>query len=244
LDGAGSSTGAEREMFDKVGKRPCAPLGSMPAPRIAPDARQISLPNIAPGTALNIHELPGKKAVPREKFGRGRCHAAIPAMSVADGRQRAPKSLADRSTSSKGADPCPAGPRARAGGAFKVVKSIDDVEEGGQNACSARRFVTPPELVLKVKSSTGSYIEEGSAIDKEFYLSMLVDREVLRASRSWWCRPEGGHGPSRRSRTNTPEKIITITVDPGGETSARIMCGACPRRSALDGRSRQADEAL
>ena len=56
------------------------------------------------------------------------------------------------------------------------------------------------------------YIEDGSDIDKEFYLSIAGRPRNLATCRSW-SRPKAAW-TSRRSRTTTPEKIVTFSVDP------------------------------
>ncbi len=55
------------------------------------------------------------------------------------------------------------------------------------------------------------YIEEGSEIDKEFYLSILVDRETSEVS--FVVSTEGGVNIEEVAH-KTPEKIITFSVDP------------------------------
>jgi succinyl-CoA synthetase beta subunit len=55
------------------------------------------------------------------------------------------------------------------------------------------------------------YIEEGSDIAKEFYLSMLVDRETSRVAIV--ASTEGGMNIEEVAH-NTPERIATISVDP------------------------------
>ena len=55
------------------------------------------------------------------------------------------------------------------------------------------------------------YIEEGAEIDKEFYLSALVDRETSRIA--FVVSTEGGMDIEQVAH-DTPDKIVTITVDP------------------------------
>ena len=55
------------------------------------------------------------------------------------------------------------------------------------------------------------YIEDGSDIEKEFYLSLLVDRETSMVA--FVVSTEGGMNIEDVAH-NTPEKIITFTVDP------------------------------
>jgi succinyl-CoA synthetase beta subunit len=55
------------------------------------------------------------------------------------------------------------------------------------------------------------YIEEGSAIDREFYLSALVDRESSRIA--FVVSTEGGMDIEKVAH-DTPDKIITFSIDP------------------------------
>jgi succinyl-CoA synthetase beta subunit len=55
------------------------------------------------------------------------------------------------------------------------------------------------------------YIEEGSAIDREFYLSALIDRETSRVA--FVVSTEGGMDIEEVAH-KTPEKILTFSVDP------------------------------
>ena len=71
------------------------------------------------------------------------------------------------------------------------------------------------------------YIEEGSAIDQEFYLSMLVDRETSRVA--FVVSTEGGMDIEEVAH-DTPEKIVTFSVDPATGI-CRITAAAWRRRS-------------
>jgi len=55
------------------------------------------------------------------------------------------------------------------------------------------------------------YLEDGAAIAKEFYLSLLVDRETSRIS--FIASTEGGMDIEEVA-ASTPEKIVTFSVDP------------------------------
>jgi len=55
------------------------------------------------------------------------------------------------------------------------------------------------------------YIEDGSDIDREFYLAMLIDRKTSRISIV--CSTEGGMSIEDVAH-NTPEKILTFAIDP------------------------------
>jgi succinyl-CoA synthetase beta subunit len=101
-----------------------------------------------------------------------------------------------------------AGGRGKAGG-VKVVKSIDDVMK------EATRILGST-LVTKQTGPKGKvvrrlYIEEGSTIEKEFYLSMLVDRSTSRIAIV--VSTEGGMDIEQVAH-DAPEKIVTISVDP------------------------------
>jgi succinyl-CoA synthetase beta subunit len=95
------------------------------------------------------------------------------------------------------------------GGGVKVVKSIEDVEK------EAKRMLGMT-LVTHQTGPQGRevkrlYIEDGSAIDRELYLSALVDRSTSRIS--FIVSTEGGMDIEEVAH-KTPEKIATFTVDP------------------------------
>jgi len=101
-----------------------------------------------------------------------------------------------------------AGGRGKAGG-VKVVKSVDDVKKEAQRMLGMT--LVTHQTGPQGKEVRRLYIEEGSAIDKEFYLSMLVDRESARVAIV--VSTEGGMNIEEVAH-ETPEKIATITVDP------------------------------
>lgn len=101
-----------------------------------------------------------------------------------------------------------AGGRGKAGG-VKVVKSPAEAREKAV-AMLGKTLVTPqtgPEgkVVQKV------YIEVGSNIKKEYYLSAVLDRQT--AGITFLASTEGGMDIEEVAH-NTPEKIVTIHVDP------------------------------
>jgi succinyl-CoA synthetase beta subunit len=101
-----------------------------------------------------------------------------------------------------------AGGRGKAGG-VKVVKSIDDVKKEATRLLGS--VLVTHQTGAHGKQVNRLYIEEGSAIDKEFYLSMLVDRETSRAAIV--VSTEGGVNIEEVAHA-TPEKIATISIDP------------------------------
>ena len=151
---------------------------------------------------MNIHEYQGK-AVLRE-FGVP-VAKGIPAFSVEDA-VKAAKELGGPVWVVKAQ--IHAGGRGKAGG-VKVVKSVEDVEKEAKRLLGST-LVThqtgPPG-----KEVNRLYIEEGSAIAKEFYLSMLVDRETSRIA--FVVSTEGGMNIEEVAH-DTPEKIVSFSVDP------------------------------
>jgi succinyl-CoA synthetase beta subunit len=101
-----------------------------------------------------------------------------------------------------------AGGRGKAGG-VKVVKSIDDVKKEATRLLGST--LVTHQTGPQGKQVNRLYIEDGSAIDKEFYLSMLVDRVTSRVAIV--VSTEGGMDIEKVAH-DTPEKIVTISVDP------------------------------
>ncbi len=101
-----------------------------------------------------------------------------------------------------------AGGRGKAGG-VKVVKSIDDVEKEAARILGLT--LVTHQTGPKGKEVHRIYVEEGSPIDREFYLSALVDRESSRVA--FVVSTEGGMDIEQVAHSN-PEKIITFSIDP------------------------------
>ncbi len=95
------------------------------------------------------------------------------------------------------------------GGGVKVVKSIADVKAEATRMLGMNLVThqTGPEGKMVQRL----YIEEGTAIARELYLSMLVDRETSRIA--YIASTEGGVNIEDVAH-NSPEKILTIQVDP------------------------------
>ena len=100
------------------------------------------------------------------------------------------------------------------GGGVKVVKSIDDVRTEAERMLGMTLVThqTGPEG----KEVGRVYIEEGSDIARELYLSALVDRATSRVS--FIASTEGGMDIEEVAEA-TPEKILTISVDPASGIS-------------------------
>ena len=101
-----------------------------------------------------------------------------------------------------------AGGRGKAGG-VKVVKSIDDVKTEATRILGST--LVTHQTGPQGKKVNRLYIEEGSLIDREFYLSALVDRETSRVA--FVVSTEGGMNIEEVAH-DTPEKIVTFSVDP------------------------------
>jgi len=151
---------------------------------------------------MNIHEYQAK-AVLRE-FGvpvpRG--HAA---MSV-DEAVKAAETLGTPVVVVKAQ--IHAGGRGKAGG-VKVVKSKEDVRKEAQRLLGS--VLVTHQTGPHGKQVNRLYIEEGSAIDREFYLSALVDRETSQVA--FVVSTEGGMDIEKVAH-DTPEKIISFSIDP------------------------------
>jgi len=101
-----------------------------------------------------------------------------------------------------------AGGRGKAGG-VKVVKSIDDVTREAKRLLGAT--LVTHQTGPKGKQVSRLYVEEGSAIEKEFYLSALVDRATSRVA--FVVSTEGGMDIEEVAH-KTPDKIVTFSIDP------------------------------
>src|SRR4051812_17074462 len=99
------------------------------------------------------------------------------------------------------------GPDAKGG--VRVVKSVEEVRKNAEEMLG--RVLVTEQTGKKGKQVNRLYIEEGAAIAKEFYLSLLVDRETSRVSVV--ASTEGGMSIEEVAH-NTPEKIATFGIDP------------------------------
>jgi succinyl-CoA synthetase beta subunit len=151
---------------------------------------------------MNIHEYQAK-AVLRE-FGvpvpRG-----IPAFSVEEA-EKAAHQLGGPVWVVKAQ--IHAGGRGKAGG-VKVVKTIEEVSREAARLLGST--LVTHQTGPKGKVVNRIYIEDGSAIDKELYLSAVVDRATSRVA--FVVSTQGGMDIEEVAR-KTPEKILTFPVDP------------------------------
>ena len=161
---------------------------------------------------MNIHEYQGKAIL--KAYGAN-VSAGFPAMSVEEAVEAAKKLPGPlyvvKSQSHAGG---------RGKGKFKELPP--DAKGGVRLAKSVEEVGMAAEEMLGntlVTIQTGPagkqvnrlYIEDGSDIEKEFYLSMLVDRETGRTA--FVVSTEGGMDIEKVAH-DTPEKIVTFSVDP------------------------------
>jgi len=101
-----------------------------------------------------------------------------------------------------------AGGRGKAGG-VKLARTHDEVREyaAGMLGQQLVTHQTGPEG-LPINTV---YVESGSEIDRELYLSMLVDREVSRIS---FIASAAGGMDIEKVAAETPEKIFSIAINP------------------------------
>ena len=101
-----------------------------------------------------------------------------------------------------------AGGRGKAGG-VKVVKSLNEVKNEATRILGST--LVTHQTGPQGKKVNRLYVEEGSTIDREFYLSALIDRESSRVA--FVISTEGGMDIEEVAK-NHPEKILTFSVDP------------------------------
>ena len=156
---------------------------------------------------MNIHEHQAKQIL--KKYG-----AIVPegvfALSVDELVEKA-KSLNTKKYVLKAQ--IHAGGRGKAGG----VKILDTIEElaDAANELMGKTLVTH-QTGPEGREVKRLYVEESSNIDKEFYLSCLVDRA---SSKIAFISSDQGGMDIEEVASSSPEKIITTKVDINSEIS-------------------------
>ena len=107
-----------------------------------------------------------------------------------------------------------AGGRGKAGG-VKVVKSAQDAQKAARDILGMK--LVTPQTGARGKEVHRVYIEEGVKIDRELYVSILLDRATKRLT--MMASTEGGM-EIEEVAAKTPEKIIHVTIDPASGISA------------------------
>ena len=150
---------------------------------------------------MNIHEHQAKQIL--EKYG-----APVPkgvyGLSVSEALEKA-KTLKTRKYVLKAQ--IHAGGRGKAGG-VKILDTLDELEKSA-NELFGKVLVTH-QTGPEGREVKRLYIEESSEIDKEFYLSCLVDRA---SSKIAFISSDQGGMDIEEVASKTPEKIVTTKVE-------------------------------
>ncbi|MCB2081021.1 MAG: ADP-forming succinate--CoA ligase subunit beta [Hyphomicrobiales bacterium] len=101
-----------------------------------------------------------------------------------------------------------AGGRGKAGG-VKVVKSMADVENAARELLG--KVLVTHQTGPEGKEVRRLYVEEGSNIQKEYYLSVVLDPSTSRVM--FMASSEGGMDIEEVAEKH-PEKIVTVSIDP------------------------------
>ena len=151
---------------------------------------------------MNIHEYQGKEIL--RKYG-----VAVPNGKVAfspDEAVKVAEELGAKVTVVKAQ--IHAGGRGKAGG-VKIAKSLDEVREYAHELLG--KILVTHQTGPEGKEVKRLYIEEGSDIQKEYYLSLVLDRAT--SSVVMMGSEEGGMDIEEVAETN-PEKIFKEVIDP------------------------------
>ncbi|MGG0657919.1 ADP-forming succinate--CoA ligase subunit beta [Rummeliibacillus pycnus] len=151
---------------------------------------------------MNIHEYQGKEIL--RQYG-----VSVPAGRVAFSPEEAvkvAKELDSKVTVVKAQ--IHAGGRGKAGG-VKIAKSLDEVRSYAKELLG--KVLVTHQTGPEGKEVKRLYIEAGSDIKKEYYLSLLVDRATSRVT---VMGSEEGGMDIEEVAAETPEKIFKEVVDP------------------------------
>jgi len=94
-------------------------------------------------------------------------------------------------------------------GGVRVVKSVQQVKEDADEMLGG--VLVTKQTGARGKEVKRLFIEDGCDIARELYLSMLVDRATSRIT--FMASTEGGMDIEEVAE-KTPEKIVTVTIDP------------------------------
>ncbi|MEQ6356379.1 ADP-forming succinate--CoA ligase subunit beta [Lysinibacillus sp. M3] len=151
---------------------------------------------------MNIHEYQGKEIL--RKYG-----VAVPNGKVAfspDEAVKVAKELGSNVTVVKAQ--IHAGGRGKAGG-VKIAKNLDEVRTYAKELIG--KILVTHQTGPEGKEVKRLYIEEGSDIQKEYYLSLVLDRATSRVT--MMGSEEGGMDIEEVAESH-PEKIFKEVVDP------------------------------
>ena len=94
-------------------------------------------------------------------------------------------------------------------GGVRLTKSVQEAADEAKKMLG--RTLVTHQTGPAGKQVNRIYIEDGSGIEKELYLALLVDRQTSRVS--FVCSTEGGMDIEEVA-ASTPEKILSFSVDP------------------------------
>ena len=95
------------------------------------------------------------------------------------------------------------------GGGVRLAKSVEEAAEEARKMLG--RTLVTHQTGPEGKQVNRVYIEDGSGIETELYLALLVDRATQRVG--FVCSTEGGMDIEEVA-ASTPEKIVSFSVDP------------------------------
>ena len=150
---------------------------------------------------MNIHEHQAKKIL--KEFGVEVPNGVF-AFNVEDIIQKAKQLNTDKYVLKAQIH---AGGRGKAGG-VKILNNIDELAKASEELLG-KKLITP-QTGPEGKEVKRLYVEESSSIEKEFYLSCLVDRATSKIA--FISSDQGGMDIEEVAK-NKPEKIITTKLD-------------------------------
>ena len=161
---------------------------------------------------MNIHEYQGKELLAKHGIAVPAGHAALTVEEAVAAAEKLPGPLyvvkAQIHAGGRGKGKfSELGPDAKGG--VRLAKSVDEVRANAEEMLG--NTLVTIQTGDAGKQVNRLYVTDGVDIEKEFYLSMLVDRASGRVAMV--VSTEGGMDIEDVAH-NTPEKIKTITIDP------------------------------
>ena len=161
---------------------------------------------------MNIHEYQGKELLAKHGIAVPAGHAALTVEEAVAAAEKLPGPLyvvkAQIHAGGRGKGKLKElGPDAKGG--VRLAKSIDEVRANAEEMLG--NTLVTIQTGDAGKQVNRLYVTDGVDIEKEFYLSMLVDRASGRVAMV--VSTEGGMDIEEVAHS-TPEKIRTITIDP------------------------------
>ncbi|WP_271079133.1 ADP-forming succinate--CoA ligase subunit beta [Aurantiacibacter sp. MUD61] len=161
---------------------------------------------------MNIHEYQAKELLAKFDIGVPTGYPATSVEEAVEGAKKLPGPLyvvkAQIHAGGRGKGKF-AELGADAKGGVRLAKSVDDVESDAKEMLG--NTLVTVQTGDEGKQVNRLYVTDGVDIAKEYYLSMVVDRETSRVAMI--VSTEGGMDIEDVAH-NTPDKIATITIDP------------------------------